>query len=215
MNEIDLTARSEDSVRDLLRPVALAIKSGSLTIIPTTTYYALAADALNPDAVHKVFAAKRRDPAKPLIVLVDSFGMAAVVAAGIDPRVKKLDWRLGSRGLTYVLPAAPGLPAELTAGGGTVAVRVERNEVVQEVLSLTGTPVTGTSANVEGAAPPTRLDDALVPMRDWVDVAVRWWPSRTTAATTIVDLTSDEASIVREGSVSSDEVFRALAAPGF
>ncbi len=215
MTEIDLTARSEDSLRDRLRPAALAIKSGSLAIIPTTTYYALAADALNTDAVQRVFAAKRRDPSKPLIVLVDSFGMARTVASEIDPRAKKLDWRLGARGLTYVLPAGPGLPEELTAGTGTVAVRIERNEVVQELLSLTGTPLTGPSANVEGQQPPVRLEDALVPLRDWVEAAVRWWPSKAGAASTIVDLSSEEASVLREGSVPAEEIEAALVAPGF
>ncbi len=215
MTEIDLTARSEESTRDRLRPVALAIKSGSLAIIPTTTYYALAADALNPGAVHRVFAAKRRDPSKPLIVLVDSFGMAKGVASEIDPRAKKLDWRLGAKGLTYVLPAAPGLPEELTAGGGTVAIRVERNEIVQEIISLTGTPLTGPSANVEGQPPPMRLDDALASLRDWVEAAVRWWPSNAGAASTLVDLTSQEATVLREGSVPTAEVMETLAAPGF
>lgn len=214
MNEVDLTARSEESLRDLLRPVAVSIKSGGLVVIPTTTYYALAADALNPTAVRKVFSAKRRDPAKPLLVLVDSFGMAATVAAQIDPRAKRLDWRLGAKGLTYVLPAARGLPEELTAGGDTIAVRIERNEVVQELLSLTGTPVTGPSANIEGEPPPVRLDDALVPLRDWIDMAVRWWPSRAAAASTIVDLTSEEARVVREGVVPAEEILRILSSPG-
>ena len=98
MKEIDLTARSDESMRDLLRPVALSIKGGGLAVVPTTTYYALAADAFNPDAVHRVFSAKRRSPQKPLIVLVDSFGMAKSVARDMDPRAQELDWRFGRKG---------------------------------------------------------------------------------------------------------------------
>ena len=75
MKEIDLTGRSDETTRELLGPAALALKDGRLVIIPTSTYYALAADAMNPAAVRRVFAAKKRDPSKPLIALVDSFEM--------------------------------------------------------------------------------------------------------------------------------------------
>ena len=205
MREIDLTARSDEGLRDLLRPAALALKNGGLVVVPTTTYYALSADATNPAAVRKVFSAKKRDPKKPLIVLVDSFEMKTVVAA-VDQRVKELDWRFGGKGLTYVLAASDRLPDELTAGGGTVAVRVERNEVVQELLGLVGQPITGPSANIEGRPPPAKVDDAVAGLRDWVDVAVRWWPASAAGPTTIVDLTSEEPAIVREGTVSADDI---------
>jgi L-threonylcarbamoyladenylate synthase len=210
MKEIDLTARSDESMRDLLRPVALAIKDGGLAVVPTTTYYALAADAMNPDAVRRVFSAKKRSPSKPLIVLVDSFGMAKSVVRDLDPRAQELDWRYGSKGLTYVLHASERLPPELTSGTGTVAVRVERHEVIQELLALTGTPITGSSANVEGQTPAARVDDAVAGLRDWLEIAVRWWPSQATAATTMVDFTSDEPRILREGTVPADDVLSAL-----
>lgn len=211
MREIDLTARGDESMRDLLRPVALAIKDGRLAVVPTTTYYALAADPFNPDAVHRVFSAKRRSPGKPLIVLVDSFGMARTVVSELDPRAQDLDWRYGSKGLTYVLAASDRLPAELTCGTGTVAVRVERHEVVQELLGLTGGPITGPSANVEGRGPAIRIDDAVAGLRDWIEIAVRWWPATGGKATTIVDLTSEEPRVVREGTVPASDVLAALA----
>ena len=211
MREIDLTARSDEALKDLLRPAALAIKDGDLAIIPTTTYYALTCDALNPKAVRKVFSAKARDESKPLLVLVDSFAMMKTIVKSVDPRVRELDWRFGSKGLTYVLEAAPELPVELTAGTGTVAVRFERHEVVQELLALVGVPITGPSANAEGRPPPLSLDDALRDLRDWVEVAVRSWPSTAKAPTTIVDLIPEEPVILREGTVPEEDVRRALA----
>jgi len=211
VREIDLTARSDEALKDLLRPAALAIKDGDLAIIPTTTYYALTCDALNPKAVRKVFSAKARDESKPLLVLVDSFAMMKTIVKSVDPRVRELDWRFGSKGLTYVLEAAPELPVELTAGTGTVAVRFERHEVVQELLALVGVPITGPSANAEGRPPPLSLDDALRDLRDWVEVAVRSWPSTAKAPTTIVDLIPEEPVILREGTVPEEDVRRALA----
>jgi L-threonylcarbamoyladenylate synthase len=210
MREIDLTARSDESMRELLAPAATAIRAGQLIVVPTTTYYALSCDALNPEALRRVFAAKKRGADKPLIVLVDSLGMVKPLVREIPDSVKELEWRLGSRGLTYVLGASDRVPAEVTAGTGTVAVRVERNEVVQELLSMVGQPIVAPSANVEGAPPPRRLDEAVAPLRDWIEVAVRWWPSQAAAPSTLVDLRRGSFSIVREGTVKTDEIERVL-----
>ena len=201
MREIDLTSRSDESMRERLAPVAQAIRGGMLAVLPTTTFYALSCDATNPEAVRRVFAAKRRDPSKPLIVLVDSMGMVKQLVRDVPDALKELEWRLGSKGLTYVLNSSDRVPAEVTAGTGTVAVRVERNEVVLELLSLLGLPLVAPSANIEGAEPPRRLDEAVAPLRDWIEVAVRWYPATASAASTIVDLTGEGFSVIREGTV--------------
>lgn len=210
MREIDLTARSDESMRELLAPAARALKEGRLVVLPTTTYYALSADATNADAVRRVFSAKKRDAAKPLIVLVDSLGMMKPFVREIPESVKELEWKLGSKGLSYVLRASDLLPEEVTAGTGTVAVRVERNEVVLEVLSLLGQPIVAPSANIEGAAPPRRVDDAVAPLRDWIEVVVRWYATTATSASTIVDLTGDSFSVLREGTVPAADVEKVL-----
>ena len=211
MKTIDATDLRDETLKEALSPAALAIKRGGLVVLPTTTYYGLAADALNPDAVHRVFLAKKRDPRKPLIVLVDSFEMMKPLVREVPPELKDLEWRFGSRGLTYVLPDSGRLPAELTAGTGTVGVRVDRHEVVQEVLGLVGGPITAPSANVESGAPPKTADEAVAALRDWVDAAVRWWPARADAPSTLVDLSGDEPRILREGTVPGADVLAALA----
>ena len=210
MREIDLTARSDENMRELLAPAARALKKGALAVLPTTTYYALSADATNAEAVRRVFSAKKRDPKKPLVVLVDSLGMMKPFVREIPASVKDLEWKLGSKGLSYVLRASERLPEEVTAGTGTVAVRVERNEVVLEVLSLLGQPIVAPSANIEGADPPRRVDDAIAPLRDWIEVVVRWYMTTATSASTIVDLTGDSFSIVREGTVPAADVEKVL-----
>jgi len=212
MREIDLTARSDDSMREQLAPVARAIKDGLLVVLPTTTFYALSCDATNPDAVRRVFSAKKRDPSKPLIVLVDSIGMMKPLVREVPGSVKELEWRLGSKGLTYVLNAADRVPAEVTAGTGTVAVRIERNEVILELLSLLDLPIVAPSANVEGADPPRRIDEAIAPLRDWIEVAVRWYQTTATVASTIIDLTGDGFSVLREGTVQAGDIEKVLGA---
>jgi len=213
MKHIDLTERSEESTRDLLRPAALAIKNGDLVILPTMTYYGLCADALNPDSVARVYKAKERDPSKPLIVLVDSFEMLKPLVEEVPPVARDLEWRLGRRGLTYVLRASGRLPSSLTAGTGTVAARLERNEVVQEVLELVGQPLTAPSANREGEPPPRTVDEAVSALRDWVEVAVRWYASSATAPTTLVDLTGATPKVLREGTVAAVDIAKVVGTP--
>lgn len=210
MKTIDLTQKSDETPRDLLSPAALAIKSGNLVVVPTTTYYALAADALNPAAVGRVFSAKQRDRGKPIIALVDSFEMLRSLVTSVPPALKELEWRLGNKGLTYVLDASPCVPSEMTGGTGTVAVRVERNEIVRELLGLVGQAITGTSANVEGRPPARTADEAVAQLRDWLDVVVRSWPSGASKPTTIVDLTKPDRPVVREGTVPEADVRRVL-----
>lgn len=210
MKTVDLTLKSDETPRDLLSPAALAIKAGGLVVIPTTTYYALAADALNPTAVGRVFSAKQRDRGKPIIALVDSFEMLKPLVVSIPPALKELEWRLGGKGLTYVLEASPRVPTEMTSGTGSIAARIERNEVVRELLGLVGQAITGTSANVEGRPPARTADEAVAQLGDWLDVVVRSWPSSAAKPTTIVDLTKPDWPIVREGTVPEDDVRRVL-----
>jgi L-threonylcarbamoyladenylate synthase len=210
MKEIDLTAGSDEGLEELLTPASLAIKDGGLVVLPTMTYYALGADALNPDAVKRVFSAKKRDRSKPLIVLVDSFEMMKPLVRDIPAALKELEWKLGTGGLSYVLPATDGVPSEVTAETGTVAVRIDRNEVIQCVLASVGQPITGPSANIEGSPPARTCDDAVAQLRDWIDVAVRWWPAAVAAPSTIVDLTSDTPRVIREGTVAESDVLDVL-----
>jgi L-threonylcarbamoyladenylate synthase len=211
MKDIDLTVRGEESQRERLRPAAMVLKDGRLVILPTTTYYGLAADALNPSALRRVYAAKRRDPSKPIIALVDSLEMMRSLVVSVPDEVKDLDWRFGSRGLSFILRASPQLPPELTGGTGTVGVRIERHEVVQDILELVGQPITGTSANMEGRPPPVTADAAVAGIGSWADAVVRWWPSQATAASTIVDVTGEVPSVIREGTVPTSEITDALA----
>jgi tRNA A37 threonylcarbamoyladenosine synthetase subunit TsaC/SUA5/YrdC len=75
---------------------------------------------------------------------------------------------------------------------------------------MLGVPIVAPSANVQGADPPRRVDDAVAPFRDWIEFAVRWYPATGTAASTLVDLTGEGFSIIREGTVSEGEITTVL-----
>ena len=122
----------------------------------------LAADALNPDALDRVYAAKGRPADMPLPVLVSSWAQALQVAV-VSPDSESLARRLAEAywpgSLTIVLPAAPGLPVRLTAGRDTVAVRMPDHPVPLALAERLGRPITGTSANRSGEPDITDPDE--------------------------------------------------------
>ncbi|HRJ08744.1 MAG TPA: L-threonylcarbamoyladenylate synthase [Prosthecobacter sp.] len=134
------------------------LQSGEVVALPTETVYGLAADALNPAAVAKIFEAKERPAFDPLIVhLPDKKHLDTVVE--VPPEVQKLVIQLIERfwpgPLTLVLPKKPCVPGLVTAGLPSVAVRVSANPIFKRVAQALGRPLAAPSANRFGSISPT------------------------------------------------------------
>jgi len=108
-------------------------------VFPTETVYGLGADARSPEAVARLVALRGREEGKPILVLVTDLGMADMVVAGIPDSARRLAARFWPGPLTLVVPARDGLPAPVTAGGGTVGVRVPGHPVARG-LDPSGAP---------------------------------------------------------------------------
>jgi L-threonylcarbamoyladenylate synthase len=172
---------------------------------PTETFYGLGAHALHPGGVRRVFAVKARPPDKPLLVLVDGLEAALAVVAELTPLARRLAARHWPGPLTLVLRARPDVPAVLTAGTGTVGVRVPAHAVARGLAAAAGFPVTAPSANPHGAPSPRTaaevvagLGDRLDPARDLV---LDGGPSPGGAPSTVVDLTGPAPRVLRPGAV--------------
>ncbi len=186
---------------------------GGVLAIPTDTLYGLAADALNPDALDRVYAAKGRPADMPLPVLVSGWEQALRVAA-VSPDSELIARRLAETywpgSLTMVLPAAPGLPQRLTAGRDTVAVRMPNHPVPLALARSLGRPITGTSANRSGESDitdPEELRRILAPRVDGIIVS---GPKPVGGASTIVAITGVDVSLLREGVLPYEQVLGAL-----
>lgn len=134
------------------------LRGGGLVAFPTETVYGLGADALNSEAVRGVFRLKGRPASNPLIVHVDSAEMARGVAGGWSGAVDRLVRAFWPGPLTVVVPRGVGVPDEVTAGGGTVAVRCPDHPVALALIGAFGGPIVGPSANRSGAVSPTRAE---------------------------------------------------------
>jgi len=180
-----------------------------VVVFPTETVYGLGVDARSPEGVARLVALRGRDEGKPILVLVTDLAMADTVVAGIPEPARRLAARFWPGPLTLVLPARAGLPAPLTAGTGTIGVRVPGHPDAAALVAGLGGPVTAPSANPPGAAPPRRIADARAYFADgvaaWVDGGTLPGGGSTVAA-----IDGDRVRVLRAGPVSQAALDAAL-----
>jgi L-threonylcarbamoyladenylate synthase len=186
----------------VVREAADVLRRGGLVAFPTETFYGLGAAALDAAAVRRVFEVKGRPSSMPLLVLVDSAARLRHVAIDVPERARTLMDRHWPGALTLVFRAAPQLPAELTAGTGTVGVRVPNHRVARALVSQLGLPVTAPSANPTGGDPPTTADGVLAYFRDVLDLVLDGGLTPGGAPSTVVDVTVDPPRVLRQGAVT-------------
>lgn len=138
-----------------IKAAADALRRGELVAFPTETVYGLGADARSPAAVARIFAAKGRPATHPLIVHVRDLQAARPFARGWPEAALRLAARFWPGPLTLVLHRGPGVPAAVTGGQDTVALRVPAHPVAQALLAAFGGPIAAPSANRYGHVSPT------------------------------------------------------------
>jgi L-threonylcarbamoyladenylate synthase len=126
---------------------AALIREGKLVAFPTETVYGLGANALDAEAVARIFAAKGRPRTSPLIVHVDSIAMARTFAAEWCAAAEALARRYWPGPLTLVVPKQPSIPDIVTAGLPTVALRMPAHPLALELIRAAGVPIAAPSAN--------------------------------------------------------------------
>ncbi|MDD2431411.1 MAG: L-threonylcarbamoyladenylate synthase [Firmicutes bacterium] len=187
--------------RNQLDEAATLLKAGHLVAFPTETVYGLGADALNPEAVLKIFAAKGRPADNPLIVHVkeaeDALGLAFTNAKFY--LLAKTFW---PGPLTMVLPRKPIVPNVTTGGLDTVALRCPRNTIALELIAKANTPLAAPSANRSGRPSPTEAFHVLEDMKGIIAGVVDGGHTGIGLESTVLDLTTDTPQILRPGGVT-------------
>jgi L-threonylcarbamoyladenylate synthase len=184
----------------ILGRAAEILKSGGLVAFPTETFYGLAVAALDAGAVRSLFALKGRLESKPVLVLVDSVAMAEAVAV-VGELARDLMARYWPGALTLVLPARDVVPAEVTAGTGTIGVRLSSHPVALALVRALGAPITAPSANPTGAAPPTSAAAVLDYFPEALDLVLDGGATAGGPASTVLDVTFAPPRVIREGAV--------------
>jgi L-threonylcarbamoyladenylate synthase len=176
------------------------LRAGRIVAVPTDTVYGIAADMALPDAIVRLFAAKRRPPEKAVAVLLADPAQAEAIA-WLRPPAKTLAQRFWPGGITLVLPLLPGvkLPAEL-AGPGTIGVRIPDHEAPRALARALG-PLPTTSANLSGGTDATDAAEVAATLGDAIELVIDGGPIRGGPASTVVDCTSQRPRILREGAI--------------
>jgi len=186
------------------------LKGGSLVAFPTETFYALGADALNPEAVQRVFAAKGRPQGMPLPVILGHREEVARVAAALPDGAAALMDVFWPGPLTLVLRAADGLPPRLLGDGSTIGVRVSPHPVALALARACGRPLVATSANRSGQPPPATAAEIEEHLGGSVAAILDAGRTHGGSPSTIVDLTVEPPRLVRAGAISSLAIESAL-----
>ena len=194
---VDRDAPSAAAVEE----AAAVLRADGLIAFPTETFYGLGAAALRPAAVRRIFEVKGRPEGKPLLVLVDSIAMAERLAISVPPRARALMDRHWPGPLTLVLRARPEVPTEITAGSGTIGVRLSAHAVARALVTALGGPVTAPSANLSGRPAPTTAAEVAAAFGDALPLVLDGGATPGGQPSTVLDVTVDPPRLIRAGVV--------------
>jgi L-threonylcarbamoyladenylate synthase len=200
---------------DAARAVAVELlRAGHIVAVPTDTVYGIAADLALPDAIERLFAAKRRPPEKAVAVLLADIDQAATLGV-MTPAARALGERFWPGGLTLVLPVRPGaiLPRILAAGAPTIGVRVPDHDAPRALARILG-PLPTTSANVSGEPDARDASEIAARLGDAIALVIDGGPIHGGPASTVVDCTQDPPAILREGAIPAALVVETLERAG-
>jgi L-threonylcarbamoyladenylate synthase len=190
---------------DLLRAARL-IQQGHLVAFPTETVYGLGANALDPAAIGKIYAAKGRPAESPLIVHVDSIDMARTLVRDWPDKAAILTQHFWPGPLTLVLPKQPHVPDRLTAGLDTVGIRMPSNPIALELIRAAGVPIAAPSANRFTELSPTTAEHVRGSMGDRVAMIIDGGPTTIGIESTVLSLAGPDALLLRPGMVTREQL---------
>jgi len=196
----------------VIQRAAKLILSGEVVVCPTDTGYAFSANALDADAVAKVFALKGRAFANPIHVAVGSVDEAAKYAY-INRAAAHLSRRFLPGALTLVLPRREVIPAVLVGGRETVGIRIPANKVMLNLADMAGLPLTATSANISGQPTPYDAEEVVEQLGQNIEniaLVLDQGPLPAQGLSTIVDLTVSPPQLLRQGLIDWDEIKQVL-----
>ncbi|HET7755169.1 MAG TPA: L-threonylcarbamoyladenylate synthase [Anaeromyxobacteraceae bacterium] len=191
--------------KDAIRRCADVLRAGGLVAYPTETFYALGALASRSDALARLASAKLRPEGKPLPLLAADEEQVRAVAT-LDGLAARLAARFWPGPLTIVLPAAAGLDVAITAGSGTVAIRVPGNDVARELARTAGGPLISTSANLSGEPPPAKPADLSPDLLARIDAVLEARACPGGLPSTIIAVSAGRVTLLRDGAVPFREV---------
>lgn len=201
METLILTPRTDP---EATAKAAEILKNGGLVAVPTETVYGLAANALDAEAVSKIYRAKGRPSDNPLIVHISRFEELETLVSQVPESARLLAEKFWPGPLTMVLPKKDIVPGVTSGGLDTVAVRCPENAVANEVIRLAGVPLAAPSANISGLPSPTDFEAVYDDMNGRIDAIIDGGACGVGVESTVVTLCGDVPRVLRPGAVTPE-----------
>ena len=201
--------REEPDV-EKIRLAADVIRNGGTVAFPTETVYGLGADALNQEAVMKIFKAKMRPPDNPIIVHVSSKDEVYTLTEKVPESALRIMEAFWPGPLTLILKASTKVPRITTAGLDTVAIRMPSHKVALALIKESGTPIAAPSANLSGKPSPTTPEHVLRDLDGRIDLILDAGPTDVGVESTVLDLTVDPPQVLRPGGTPYEDLVEVL-----
>lgn len=206
MKTLHLNSNDKNSIQT----AAEILKNGGLVAIPTETVYGLAANALDSEAVKKIFIAKGRPNDNPLIVHISSLEEIEPLVEAVDPRVYDLAEKYWPGPLTVIMKKSDLVPDEVSAGLDTVALRMPSHECARAIIKAAGVPLAAPSANASGKPSPTKASHVIEDLDGKIDAIVDGGESDVGVESTVVTLATDPPTLLRPGGITPEQLEEVL-----
>ena len=207
----------KDTIEDIKRAGEI-IAGGGIVAFPTETVYGLGANALDEEAVKKIYKAKGRPSDNPMIVHIsrigDVRGIADITSYTMSEQALENFNRYANDfwpgPLTMVLPKKEIVPLTTTGGLDTVAIRMPSHKTAKMLIEYSGCPVAAPSANLSGKPSPTTAEHTLDDMDGRIDAIIFGSDCQVGIESTVVDMRNDEPVILRPGRITAEELSNAI-----
>ena len=186
------------------------LKKGGLVAIPTETVYGLAANALDGEAVKKIFLAKGRPQDNPLIVHIAELEEIEPLVEKVDPRLYNLAEKFWPGPLTVIMKKSSLIPDEVCAGLDTVAIRMPSHPVARDIIKKSGLPLAAPSANASGKPSPTKAAHVAQDLEGKIDAIVDGGNCSVGVESTVITLATNPPTLLRPGGITPEQLEEVL-----
>lgn len=201
-----ITGLSTEEDKRKIKKAGDILKDGGLVAFPTETVYGLGADALNPEASKKIYAAKGRPSDNPLIVHISNMEALSEITSHIPEKARKMAAQFWPGPLTMIFPKNEQVPLETTGGLDTVAVRMPNHPIALALIDAGGGYIAAPSANTSGKPSPTTAEHVALDMDGRIPMIMDGGAVGIGIESTIVDFSGEVPMILRPGYITAEMI---------
>ncbi len=201
---------NNNSFKESIDYIENELNNGGIGIFPTDTVYGIGCNAFNETAIKKIYKLKSRDYTKPISVLISNFDMLNSLVDKITIEEKKLINAFWPGALTIIFQKKDTVPNILTSNLNTLGIRMPNNSISLDLINKVNVPIATTSANISGKSAGVKLLDFYDYFNNKVNFIIDGGNSTIGKASTVVQVINGLPHILREGSITKEQIINVL-----